>query len=189
MMSSREIIREQALLLFSRRGYDAVGIQEIVDAAGITKPSLYHHFGSKKGLFTALLTEAYAPLLAAVREASRYEGDLGTNLDRVAGVVFSFVERQPDFFRLRLALDFIPPDNEIRPIARALSEEFFAAIEELFREASRDHGNMRGRHAMHAASFIGQLHTAASLSLNGYIDLSDDVRRQTVRFFMHGIFS
>ena len=30
------------------KGYDAVGVQEIVDTAGITKPTLYYYFGSKR---------------------------------------------------------------------------------------------------------------------------------------------
>ena len=39
---TRSIILEKALELFSRRGYESVGIAEIVDSAGITKPSLYY---------------------------------------------------------------------------------------------------------------------------------------------------
>jgi TetR/AcrR family transcriptional regulator len=41
-MENREILLDRALTLFSTRGYDAVGIQEIVDSAGVTKPTLYH---------------------------------------------------------------------------------------------------------------------------------------------------
>ncbi len=32
-----------ALQLFASRGYDATGVQEIVEAAGVTKPTLYHY--------------------------------------------------------------------------------------------------------------------------------------------------
>jgi len=41
--------------LFALHGYDAVGIKEIVDKAGVTKPTLYHHFGNKEGLLKAAL--------------------------------------------------------------------------------------------------------------------------------------
>ena len=44
-----------ALDLFSRRGYEGTGVQEIVAAAGVTKPTLYHYFGSKIGVLKALL--------------------------------------------------------------------------------------------------------------------------------------
>ena len=55
LMDNRSKILSCALKLFSARGYDAVGVQEIVDAAGITKPTLYHYFGSKRGLLETLL--------------------------------------------------------------------------------------------------------------------------------------
>ena len=53
-MDNREAILSEALHLFYVRGYDAVGVQEIVDAAGVTKPTLYYYFGSKKGLLETL---------------------------------------------------------------------------------------------------------------------------------------
>src|SRR6201746_2136820 len=39
--------------LFTERGYDAVGTEEIVRAAGVTRGALYHHFGGKSGLLDA----------------------------------------------------------------------------------------------------------------------------------------
>ena len=49
-LDNRELILNAALDLFYARGYDAVGVQEIVDRAGVTKPTLYYYFGSKLGL-------------------------------------------------------------------------------------------------------------------------------------------
>jgi len=40
---------DTALDLFSRRGYEGTGVQQIVTTAGVTKPTLYHYFGSKIG--------------------------------------------------------------------------------------------------------------------------------------------
>ena len=55
IMDNRELIVQSALELFYARGYDAVGVQEIVDKAGISKPTLYYYFGSKLGLLKVLL--------------------------------------------------------------------------------------------------------------------------------------
>ena len=49
-MDTRESLLDEALKLFSTRGYEAVGVQEVALRAGVTKPSLYHHFGSKERL-------------------------------------------------------------------------------------------------------------------------------------------
>ena len=44
--------------LFAQRGYAAVGTEEIVQAAGVTRGALYHHFrGGKEQLFQAVLVQ------------------------------------------------------------------------------------------------------------------------------------
>lgn len=53
-MDNRMNILQKALQLFYEKGYDAIGVQEIADAAGVTKPTLYHYFGSKYGLLEAV---------------------------------------------------------------------------------------------------------------------------------------
>ena len=41
---------EAAVQIFDRKGYAAASVREIAEAAGVTKPVLYYHFGSKEGL-------------------------------------------------------------------------------------------------------------------------------------------
>ncbi len=48
--TSAERILSTALDLFAVKGYDATAVREICEAAGITKPTLYHFFGSKDGV-------------------------------------------------------------------------------------------------------------------------------------------
>ena len=52
-MDNRETILQCALELFYKRGYDAAGVKEIVEMAGITKPTMYYYFKSKLGLLEA----------------------------------------------------------------------------------------------------------------------------------------
>ena len=49
------MIVEAAGRLFGERGYAATRLDEIATAAGVTKPILYRHFGSKQALYLALL--------------------------------------------------------------------------------------------------------------------------------------
>jgi len=46
---------KQARKLFAARGYGDVGLTEIAEAAGVTKGALYHYFGSKQGIFRAVV--------------------------------------------------------------------------------------------------------------------------------------
>ena len=92
-MDNRSNILSCALRLFATRGYDAVGVQEIVEAAGITKPTLYHYFGSKQGLLDALLKEYFDQLYREVKSASVYRRDLPHTLNQVAKTYFDFANR------------------------------------------------------------------------------------------------
>ena len=75
-MDNRETILETALDLFYTRGYDAVGVQEIAERSGVTKPTLYYYFKSKYGLLEQLLTSRSEAFAAELREACAYRGDL-----------------------------------------------------------------------------------------------------------------
>lgn len=56
---TREAILDGALVEFAEKGFDGARIDEIALRAGVNKNLLYHHYGSKDGLFTALLERTY----------------------------------------------------------------------------------------------------------------------------------
>lgn len=55
--STKQKIRQEALTLFSEKGYDAVSVAQIAEAVGIKAPSLYKHYKSKQAIFQAILDE------------------------------------------------------------------------------------------------------------------------------------
>jgi AcrR family transcriptional regulator len=48
-------ILEAASLLFSKNGFDATGVAEICQAAGVSKGAFYHHFPTKQAVFMELM--------------------------------------------------------------------------------------------------------------------------------------
>lgn len=56
-MTTKQKILNEALTLFSEKGYNAVYVGDIAAAVGIKAPSLYKHFKSKKDIFNAILAE------------------------------------------------------------------------------------------------------------------------------------
>ena len=65
-MDNKTKILDSALELFHARGYDSVGVQEIAEMAGVTKPTLYYYFGNKQGLLSTLLNLKYEEMKTAV---------------------------------------------------------------------------------------------------------------------------
>jgi AcrR family transcriptional regulator len=62
--------------LFADRGYANVGTEEIVQAAGVTRGALYHHFrGGKEELFRAVVIQVSAETARRVRDAARAGDD------------------------------------------------------------------------------------------------------------------
>ena len=65
----RERLLQAAMHLFASKGYAAASVRDIVNAAGVTAPSLYHHFGNKEGLFLAVMRATESRISAAEEEA------------------------------------------------------------------------------------------------------------------------
>ena len=69
-MSTAEQTRERLLTvahdLFAERGYAAVGTEEFVARAGVTRGALYHHFRDKQDLFRAVFERLEARIIGAI---------------------------------------------------------------------------------------------------------------------------
>ncbi|NOJ41319.1 TetR/AcrR family transcriptional regulator [Bradyrhizobium australiense] len=65
--ATRQRILDAAYVLFRRRGYSRVSMDEIASAAAITKRTLYNHFESKDQLLAAVLKAQHALALAAFK--------------------------------------------------------------------------------------------------------------------------
>lgn len=188
-MDNRATILQVALELFAARGYDGVGVQEVAAAAGVTKPTLYHYFGSKAGLLEALLDEQHGPLNSAVQAAAEYHGDLPRSLETLARAYFDFARVHPLFYRMQLGTYFAPRESEAWQQVAGRNEQMYQAVAGLFAAATRDHGNLLGRQDLFAAIFIGSLNNCIALWLNDRIALNDELVYRVVRQFQYGIYS
>ncbi len=83
-MSTAKAILKAADFLFGRDGYAATGVLALAEEAGVTKRTLYKHFGSKDGLFLAWLQLRDQNSFALVFEAAEAIAD--TPKDRILQV-------------------------------------------------------------------------------------------------------
>lgn len=193
-MDNRETLMSCALKLFYERGYDAVGVQEIVDKAGVTKPTLYYYFGSKRGLLEAVLREHFTVLEQKLTAAAEHNARVPEILYRVARAFFDGATGDPQFFLLMLSLFYSGRKSEGFQVVYPLIERYYRLYVRIFEDASSELGNMNGRQEQFAVGFSGILNHQLMMAARDMDDLSalEITDRQTagiVHQFMYGIYS
>ena len=107
------LIAHEAARLFAARGYDATPVREIAQAAGVTKPTLYYHFGSKEGLAQAVLIQPLTRLVAALDQVLETEADSTAATVRMAERMFAHCCEDPDRSRFLHSLFFGPRSSAL----------------------------------------------------------------------------
>ena len=75
------------------QGFQGASIEEIARAAGVTRPVVYDHFGSKEGIYLACVRRARAEMDRSFAEASTTSDDPAAQLWSGINAYFEFVER------------------------------------------------------------------------------------------------
>jgi AcrR family transcriptional regulator len=94
-LDTREKLLSIAIELFSASGYKGTSIRDIACVMGMSISTIYHYFGSKEALFTAILDEAGARLINSLQEVAALDMDplerlellMRTHLRRCTGTV------------------------------------------------------------------------------------------------------
>jgi AcrR family transcriptional regulator len=73
---------------FARDGYHATSLERVSENAGCTKGAVYDHFGSKAGLFLALLDEQFATRIAQAQRADHQPPSKTMPFDREFALLF-----------------------------------------------------------------------------------------------------
>lgn len=196
-MDNREAIVNAALELFCTRGYDAVGVQEIVDKAGITKPTLYYYFGSKLGLLKEVLNSNSEILEKMLADAATVPGELPDVLYAVAKTYFDFAWNHWEFYLFTVSQLHSGQETEGFQAVHPLIVKYYQMVVKIFEDFSDKLGNMRGRQAQFAVSFMGMLDShMIKFKLYDYdekkkqeITVSEANIHEIVNQFLYGIYS
>ena len=95
----REIL-DEALRVFSSKGYHNASMNDIADAVHVTKPVLYQHFDSKRALYIELLHDVADDLVANVTKAAAGTSDPREQTERGMVAYFRWVSEHRDAFSL-----------------------------------------------------------------------------------------
>ena len=159
-MTAREaLILETAGPIFAARGYTAASMDEIAEAAGVSKPVLYSCFGSKDGLYFAYIERAGAELLAAIRNAGAPDGGGPPDARLWAGTLafFTFVNDDRDGYSVlfaELAAGGATRRREVAAIRRRIVEMVAWLFEEVVAGAGHSASDVGGVEAL-AVAYVG----------------------------------
>lgn len=119
-----------ALRLFAERGYEATTMDEIAEAAGVTKPLLYQHFSSKRALYLELVDSVAEDLLAAIGSATSAAAGPREQVEDGFAAYFQMVVAHETAFRLLYGRSH-SADEELDEALRRVEDAIAEAIDPL----------------------------------------------------------
>ncbi len=96
----RQQLVSTAFEVFAAKGFHDASMNDIAEAAGVTKPVLYQHFGSKRELFLELLREGSRRLRDNVAKATATAASPRAQVEAGFGAFFRFVQEEQHAFAL-----------------------------------------------------------------------------------------
>ena len=126
--TARQKILAAAAELFTARGYAATSVREIVEHAGLTKPALYYHFGSKEGIYLEILRDIHLRMDEALSRLTEPAGSSRERLDRFAVGLFALFEENLGMVRFMNAVFWGPPHGAPPFDFRTLHDSMHQAI-------------------------------------------------------------
>ncbi len=135
---TRDRLLDQALTLFSERGYAATGIRDIIEAAGVTQPTLYYHFADKQTLFCALIERYYGESQQRLEEIVESQDDCVTRLRLFAANSFESSCQDPRIPRLMFQTYFGPRIPEIDGVLDNLTQRRYGLVVRIMKEGMTD---------------------------------------------------
>ncbi len=180
--TTRAVLMQAARNAFARNGFDGASVRMITTTADVNLGAITYHFGSKRGLYDAVLEAGLRPLLDRIRAAA---GQPGTALDRMIAVVeayFRHLAEHPDL--PYLLLQEVAAGREPPPAVLEIIGEVKNTIAGLQQQGVTDGSVREGHPALMALSVASQplylTVIAPLLRMVVGIDLSDPRERRMV---------
>jgi AcrR family transcriptional regulator len=187
--ATRQQLLHAALKAFANRGYAATSVQEIVDAAEVSKPALYYYFADKAQLFQALVDTAHDERHRLMQKAVGRVRELEGRLVEILTNMFDYLSRNRELMRLAYATAFAAPGELPKgPRHFEKCERNFEFVHTLMKEAqATGELNKRFDSRQLAYGFYGQMNAyMVSQLLMPECVLNRQTAEQIVRLFLDG---
>jgi AcrR family transcriptional regulator len=187
--SVKERIEACAMDLFARKGFASTSVREIVEAAGVTKPSLYYYHKNKDDLFRHLYFSNLEAFLEKLEELASSSKRFPEKLADILRLYFEWLRKKPKLaaFLYRAIFGETPlkRDEELQK----LKDRDDRIIEPIFKQA-REKGELPAKVDTRLATilFIGHVNVFIARRAVGFEDdLNERVVQKTLRQYLYGI--
>lgn len=186
-MDNKDFIVGNSIDLFSKKGYEAVGVQEICDVSKITKPTLYYYFKSKTGILQYIADTKGNELLEKIKTALAYNHDFIKGLTDVLKVEIDFAKKNTNFFDLHCTLLNSPDDSEQKNIYASIINKIQKCFDNFFISSCNEFGNMRGKEKLYAVLFHNNVVSTAVLISKRKLKYSEEIIYQIIHSLVYGM--
>lgn len=153
-MDTRQSLVDAGRALFGRTGFDGTSVRAITERAGANLGAITYHFGSKGGLYAAVLEEGLRPIADRVVEVGRSPGTARERIGKIVEVYFDHFAAQPDL--PHLLLQEIAAGKEPPPVVPEILRQIMGTLVALHDEGVRDGTIVAGDPMLTALSVIAQ---------------------------------
>jgi AcrR family transcriptional regulator len=186
----RALILRSAKRTFARSSYAEASTGELARESEVTEPMLYKHFGSKKGLFLAVLREFGAQYVSGMQErlSRRAEKNILDALEHVIDDYRASVKADPETQRLLFQAVIESGDPDIAHCISARNREVYGFIRQLV-ERAREEGYLDPTISPDAAAW-GYMSMILAIQYGLMLNLSAEiagVQEETSRIWLRGL--
>lgn len=133
----RERILEVATRLFARKGYGSTPVREVVEAAGVTKPTLYYYFQNKEALFIEAVKRQMNGYTQDIADATSWEGPIAERLRRILRAYIARVTTDTDGIWLMMTAHLPPRDGQPPIDVLSVHRQHLALMTRILEEAAQ----------------------------------------------------
>jgi AcrR family transcriptional regulator len=186
----REFILKRAKEVFARYGYADASTGELARASEVTEPMLYKHFGSKKGLFLAVLSEFAAQFLETLQEriSHRAEKDVLDALTHFVDDYHVTIKADPETQRILFQAVTESGDPDIARCVSGHNRIVYGLIRQLI-ERAREEGYLDPTISPDAAAW-GYMSMILAIQYGLMLNLSREVvqaQEEMSRIWLRGL--
>lgn len=135
--ATRLAILKAAFREFSDQGLSGARVDAIAERCGLNVRMIYYYFGSKAGLYAAVLEDAYAAMREAEARLQLDALEPDAAIEMLCGFIFDYHEAHPDYSRLVCIENIHRAEHlDASPTAPAQNRPILATLDRILRRAA-----------------------------------------------------